>query len=384
MNLFEYEGKNLFEKYGIRVPRRVLVRSLNEIELAYRSIGVSDVVVKAQILAGKRGKSGGVKFCSTLQEVCEAVRMLLGSAVLGYKVKAVLIEEKLAIAEEHYLSISYDTAVRAPLFVYSSVGGMEIEDAPETALVRRLCDVRSIHAPGSQPFAAEAWKCFLAEDARVVEINPLVKTTNGEWYAADAKVALDDDAFFRHPEWKDVEPRTSLPRPPTEREKSAATIDEGEAYYRGTASKYIELDGDIAILFSGGGASIANMDALIKAGGKPANYTEYSGNPPREKVAALAHVVLSKPGLKGLWIAGGVANFTDVAETFHGIVDTLDNVKPSYPIVVRRAGPNEAEGMRIMNECAVRNGLSMKLFGKETSMSATAEVLMEMVKEQRA
>jgi citryl-CoA synthetase large subunit len=379
MNLFEYEGKNLFEKHGIRVPRRALIRSLAEVSSAYALIGVSDVVVKTQILAGKRGKSGGIKFCSTLEEVRSAVGSLLGTTLRGYEIKAILIEEKLAIAEEHYLSISYDTSVRAPLFVYSSAGGMEIEDAPESAITRRTLDVRSMDTPGIQPFAAEVWNCFLSEDARVVEINPLVKTVDGQWYAADAKVALDDDAFFRHPEWKDLEPRTSLPRPPTEREIAAAKIDEGEAYYRGTASKYIELDGDIAILFSGGGASIANMDALIKAGGKPANYTEYSGNPPREKVAALAKVVLSKPGLKGLWIAGGVANFTNVAETFQGIVDALDELKPSYPIVVRRAGPNEEEGMRIMKECGERNGLNIKLFDKETSMSETAGVLMGMV-----
>ena len=380
MNLFEYEGKNLFEKHGIRVPRRALVRSLDDIETAYASIGVADVVVKSQILAGKRGKSGGIKFCSTLEEVRAAIGSLLGTTLRGYEVKAVLIEEKLAIAEEHYISVTYDTSVRAPLFVYSSAGGMEIEDAPESAITRRTLDVRTVDTPGIQPFAAEAWNCFLAEDARVVEINPLVKTVNGQWYAADAKVALDDDAFFRHPEWKELEPRTSLPRPPTEREIAAAKIDEGEAYYRGTASKYIEMDGDIAILFSGGGASIANMDALVKAGGKPANYTEYSGNPPREKVAALAKVVLSKPGLKGLWIAGGVANFTNVAETFQGIVDALDEIKPSYPIVVRRAGPNEEEGMKIMRECGERNGLNIKLFGKETSMSETAGVLVGMIK----
>lgn len=379
MNLFEFEGKNLFEKHSIRVPRRALVRALHDVESAYVSIGVSDVVVKAQILAGKRGKSGGVKFCATLEEVRAAVESLLGTTLRGYEVKAVLIEEKLAIAEEHYLSITYDTSVRAPLFVYSSAGGMEIEDVQSEQIIRRTLDVRTLDTPGVQPFAAELWSCFLAEDARVVETNPLVKTVDGVWYAADAKVALDDDAFFRHPEWKELEPRTSLPRPPTSREITAAKIDEGEAYYRGTASKYIELDGDIAILFSGGGASIANMDALIKAGGKPSNYTEYSGNPPREKVAALAKVVLSKPGLRGLWIAGGVANFTNVAETFQGIVDALDEVKPAYPIVIRRAGPSEEEGMRIMKECAERNGLNMKLFGKETSMSETAGVLMEMV-----
>jgi citryl-CoA synthetase large subunit len=168
-------------------------------------------------------------------------------------------------------------------------------------------------------------------------------------------------------------------RPPTEREIAVKKIDEGEGYYRGTAGKYIEMDGDVAILFSGGGASIANMDALIKSGCKPANYTEYSGNPPREKVYQLAKIVLSKPGLKGLWIAGGVANFTNVGETFHGIVDALDELKPSYPIVVRRAGPYEKEGMQLMEDCAKRNNLNMRLFGKETSMSETAAVLASMI-----
>lgn len=171
-----------------------------------------------------------------------------------------------------------------------------------------------------------------------------------------------------------------LGRLPTERELDVKKIDEGEGYYRGTAGKYIEMEGDIAILFSGGGASIANMDALAKAGLQAANYTEYSGNPPREKVYQLAKIVLSKPGLKGLWIAGGVANFTNIAETFHGIVDALDELKPTYPIVVRRAGPFEEEGMRLMKECAERNNLKMQFFGKETSMSDTAEVLANSVR----
>ena len=121
------------------------------------------------------------------------------------------------------------------------------------------------------------------------------------------------------------------------------------------------------------------MDALKHHGLSPANYTEYSGNPPREKVASLAKIVLSKPDLKGLWICGGVANFTNVEATFQGIVDALDVVKPTYPIVVRRAGPFEKEGMALMKECAERNHLNMKLFGKEVSMSETAKVLAEMV-----
>lgn len=379
MNLYEYEGKELFQTYGIPTPKSVVVRSSAEATQAYQTLGVPTVVVKVQILAGKRGKSGGIKMCSSPEEVEAVAEALLGSSIRGYEVKTLLIEEKLDIIEEHFLSITYDTAERAPVLLYSSAGGMEIEDAPPEKIIRQVLDIRQPTLSLAIPFAQELWKCFLATDARVVEINPLVKTADGRWHAADAKVALDDDAFFRHEEWKKYESRSMLPRPSTERELAALKIDEGEAYYRGTASKYIELDGDIAILFSGGGASIANMDALIKAGGKPANYTEYSGNPPREKVHQLAKIVLSKSGLKGLWIAGGVANFTNIAETFQGIVDALDELKPTYPIVVRRAGPHEDEGMKTMKECAERNGLTMKLFGKETSMSDTAAVLMGMV-----
>ena len=208
----------------------------------------------------------------------------------------------------------------------------------------------------------------------MVEINPLARTTDNRWIAADAKIVLDEDAAFRHKDWESFEPRTMLGRLSTEREIAVKKIDEGENYYRGTAGKYIEMDGDIAVLFSGGGASIANMDALLNVGLKPANYTEYSGNPPREKVYQLTKIVLSKPGLRGLWVAGGVANFTDVAETFAGIIQALDEIKPSYPIVVRRAGPKEEDGMRLMKECAERNNLKMKLFGKEVSMSETAKV----------
>lgn len=376
MNLYEFEGKQLFKKYGIEIPHGILVRRGDDFEKKYQELGVTDVVVKAQVLSGKRGKNNGIKFCSSADEVTKACNDLFNLQIRGQYVAAVLIEEKLNIAEEHYLSITYDTNKKQPVLIYSKQGGMDIEDVSEENIEKTWLDVRGVELSVSTK--KSLWECFLAEDTRVVEINPLVKTADGRWVAADAKVALDEDAFFRHKEWETLEPRTMLGRLPTEREIAVKKIDEGEGYYRGTAGKYIEMDGDIAILFSGGGASIANMDALLKTGLKPANYTEYSGNPPREKVYALAKIVLSKPGLRGLWIAGGVANFTNVADTFQGIADALDEVKPSYPIVVRRAGPFEKEGMELMRACGERNGLKMKLFGKEMSMSETAEVLAEM------
>jgi succinyl-CoA synthetase beta subunit len=362
---------NYFDSYSIRRSDDVVQR--------YRELGITDVVIKAQVLSGKRGKGGGIAFASSEDEVKKSCAEIFNKEIRGQYVAAIRIEEKVAIAEEHYLSITYDTTKKQPVLIYSEAGGMDIEDVPEEKIIKQYLDIRNQSIESAIQLAQKVWECFLKEDARMVEINPLVKTTAGEWISADAKIALDDDAFYRHEEWKNLEPRTMMGRASTDRENEARKIDEGEAYYRGTAGKYIEMDGDIAILFSGGGASIANMDALIKAGLKPANYTEYSGNPPREKVHALAKVVLSKPGLRGLWIAGGVANFTNISETFQGIVDALDEIKPAYPIVVRRAGPFEKEGMELLRECAERNNLRIKLFGKETSMSETAEILARLI-----
>ncbi len=391
MNLYEFEGKKIFEKYNIIIPKGIVVRRGEDYTKTYKDLGFQEVVVKAQVLSGKRGKNNAIKFCSSAEEVKVACEELFKMQVRNQYVAAVRIEEKLDIAEEHYLSITYDTNKKQPVLIYSKQGGMDIEDVIDSQVEKKWLDIRQTDIELEIPYAKELWNCFVKEDCRLVEINPLVKTVDGRWVSADAKIALDEDAIFRHKDWDNFEPRTMMGRLPTEREIAVKKIDEGENYYRGTAGKYIEMparhasqgeaggDGDIAVLFSGGGASIANMDALLSVGLKPANYTEYSGNPPREKVYQLTKIVLSKPGLRGLWVAGGVANFTDVAETFAGIIQALDEIKPSYPIVVRRAGPKEEEGMKLMKECATRNNLKMKLFGKDASMSETAKVLAKMV-----
>lgn len=380
MNLYEFEGKQLFAKHGVATPKGVVVRRGDDFGKTYGELGIKDVVVKAQVLSGKRGKNNGIKFCGSAEEVTKVCEELFATSISGQYVSALLIEEKLRIAEEHYISIVYNTNAKQPMLIYSEQGGMDIEDVTEEKIGKELLDIRQETISSLFPFAQELWNCFLAEDTRQVEINPLIKTTDGRFVAADAKIAIDDDAFYRHKEWEALEPRTMMGRLPTEREITAKKIDEGEAYYRGTAGKYIELDGDIGLILNGGGASIANMDALISVGLKAANYTEYSGNPPREKVYQLAKVVLSKPGLKGLWMCGVVANFTNVKETFMGIVDALDEIKPNYPIVVRRDGTESAEGFILLEECAKRNNLKIKMFKKETGMSETAQVLADMIK----
>ena len=383
MNLYEYEGKDLFDHYGITTPKRAVLMRGESGSDAFKSLGLSKVVAKIQILSGKRGKNGGIAFCESAEEAESTVNTFFKQSILNQHTAAVILEEFLPIKEERYLSITYNTTTKQPMLIYSISGGMDIEEVPKDQIMMLNLDIRETPDFSSLGDVAETadklWSCFLGADARQVEINPLIITEDDRIIAADAKVALDDDAFFRHDEWQSYPERTMMGRPPTQREVAVKAIDEGEGYYRGTAGKYIELEGTVAVLFSGGGASISNMDALDQVGLSPSNYTEYSGNPPREKVAALTEIVLSKPGIQGLWIAGGVANFTNIRDTFHGIIDALDKVKPTYPIVVRRAGPFEKEGMQLIQECAKRNNLTMKLFGKEVSMTDTAKELAEMI-----
>lgn len=391
MNLFEYEGKTILSKYHIPVPKGAVFGFANEAALAVSSY---PVMVKAQVASGGRGKAGAVKSASNELELKETINSILRLKFGKEIVKSVLVEELLPIEKEYYLSAIYDTKSRAPAILFSPEGGMDIEETKSLLLavydltdfygsLERVSEKILPLVPEKQRFALKnvikaLMNAFMESDARQIEINPLVITKDGRFVAADAKVTLDEDATFRHEEWTFLEERNLLGLPPTERERAARKIDSGALAYRGTASKYIEMDGDIGVLFSGGGASITNMDALIKEGGKPANYTEYSGNPAREKVAALARVVMSKPGLKGLWICGGVANFTQIDETLGGIVDALREVKPKYPIVVRRAGPGEKEGQRIMEEAAENLGLTLKFFGAETPMGDTAKILINL------
>ncbi|OGL74316.1 hypothetical protein A3D72_04110 [Candidatus Uhrbacteria bacterium RIFCSPHIGHO2_02_FULL_57_19] len=384
MNLYEHEGKAILARAGIPVPRGVLVRSSEAVGAAHGSF---PLVVKAQVLAGGRGKAGGVRGVRSREELVVAVQNLLGSTLLGESVRSVLVEEVLPVAKEYYISVIYDQTAGRPAVLFSTSGGMEIEASHpprrfflDSTVGEKVSELVSEDERGELRKIIELLgDAFVGEDARQIEINPLVRTSDGRFVAADAKVALDDDAAFRHPEWSALEERTVLGRGPTDRERAARAIDAGPLAHRGTASKYIEFGGDVGILFSGGGASLANMDALLAAGGRPANYSEYSGNPPREKVASLARVVLSKPGLRGLWICGGVANFTQIDETLAGIVDALREVRPRYPIVVRRAGPGEEEGRRIMEEAARELGLTLRYFGAETPMTETAGVLMDMI-----
>lgn len=378
MILYEYEGKKILARAGIPVPTSQLLNSsTDQIGLKY------PVVLKAQVLSGKRKDAGGILFSDNDQETRDKLQTLFRAEINNENVEKVLVEEKIPIESEYYLSLSYDTDLRAPIITFSEAGGTGIEErGAQIFPINPLAIEKDLPDILEKEFLVSLIKLFFEIDATLLEINPLIKTTNGQYMALDAKIKLDDSALGRHKDWN-FPPRSAPGHTPTKREIEAKKIDEDD--YKGVAgSAFFDIDGDIAVMSSGGGASLTAMDALIKNGGKPANYTEYSGNPSREKVQKLTKVVLSKPSLHGLWIVGAVANFTDVYETLSGIIEGLRETekelgtKFEFPIVIRRGGPRDKEAFEMLRQV---KDFDLHLYGEETSISQSAEIMAKLAKE---
>ncbi len=385
MNLYEHEGKTLLRAHGIRTPNGILVSRTEEAAAAHAALGGKLSVLKAQLLSGKRAAVGAIAFLETSNDI---ERRFSEWEAKGWT--QALLEERIEARKELYISCLYDISAKGPLLLVGEEGGSSIESKKNVqrfkidprdpfASLKSIASALETVSPQLPAACEKIVALFFEEDARQVEINPLAECADGSLVALDAKIALDEAARGKHPEWSQYPPRAALGRPSTERERDAEHIDTGTEAHRGNAGTYFELSGDVATLFSGGGASLVNMDAMARLGVRAANYAEYSGNPPKEKVAALARIALSKPGLKGALIIGGIANFTNIQETFAGIAEALDGLKPSYPIVVRRAGPNEQEGLALLRACAERNGVRMELFGKDTSMESAVARLKELI-----
>lgn len=383
MKLFEFEGHRVLNKVGIQSPFFVVCSDLSEVEQARKRIKFP-IVAKVQVLVGKRGKGGGVKVCASEKQLMEFVNLHLGNEFGGEKVRFIALFEKVEIEKEHYFSISYDTVFKSPFILYSRFGGIDIEEVDRDSILKLPFDVfdgpsRKDLAQLGVPseFVLRLWDAFWRYDLRLLEINPVAQVGD-EFIAIDAKVILDDAGLLRQKDL-DVLPKGSLGAVPSERERLAKQIDAED--YRGSAgSSFLEFDGDIAILASGGGASLLVMDSLMFAGGKAANYTEYSGNPPREKVEALTKITLSKEGLSGCLVAGAVANFTDIYETLGGFIDGLRQVKPKpiYPIVIRRGGPRQKEAYEEIKKIAEKEGFDIHLFGPETPISVAVKKMVEL------
>lgn len=379
MKLYEFEGHKILNSAGVQSPFFVVCQNLQEAKKA-RAKFKFPLIAKVQVLSGKRGKNGGIVTISREAQLVEFAKAQFGHDFLGEKVRFIVLAQKVDIEAEYYIAITYDTAQKMPFLIFSQEGGVDIEDNTDSeSIVKvnidpmtgpRKTDFRKLPVPFD--FIEKLWLAFSNADARLVEINPLAKTKEGKFVALDAKVILDDNGLARH-EDLEVLPKGAVSAVPTEREIAAKKIDEAD--YRGSAgSAFIELPGDIAILASGGGASLLVMDSVTAAGGVPANYTEYSGNPSREKVEKLTVLTLSKKGLNGCLVAGAFANFTDIFETLSGFCNGLLKVRPkvTYPIVVRRGGPRQPEAYDMLRKLAKKHSFDIHLYGPETPISVAA------------
>ena len=377
MRLIESEAKTLLREGGIPVPRGILISSLQEVEEAYRTLGPS-VVLKAQVPVGGRRKAGAVAFPATLEELRDLSLSLLGSSVKGFPVEKLLIEEKAWVEKELFLAITYDMAEKGPLALLSLEGGVDIDvlaqQAPEkvvkypfdpsTGLLEfqareaisrlRLGGSDLLQVAGILHSAA---KFFFQYDATLVEINPLGRTREGRYIALDARIELDGDSLYRHPE---LEERYGIPRrqvsgrPSTPFELKAAEIDAMD--HRGVAGRMIEFDGDIGLLIGGGGASLTTFDAIRRHGGRPANYCEIGGNPSVRKLAELTKLILSKPGVEGIAVIMNIVSNTRVDLVARGVIKGCIEAgfEPGEKInLFRVPGSWEEEGFKILRKYQV-------------------------------
>lgn len=393
MKLYEFEGLELLKEAGIESPFFVVCKNLADVKAA-RSKFKFPIVAKVQVLSGGRGKHGGVKEISRESGLIDFANENFRREFLGERVRFIVLAQIVEFEAEYYISCNYDTSTSRPYILFSERGGVNVEEKNFDENFLRVdidpnIGVEKAHFkkwPVDFDFIEKLWQVFSGSDARLVEINPLVRFKNvgsdsgrAKFLALDAKVVLDDNGFLRHEGIK-VMPKGAVSAVPTERELQAKKIDESD--YRGSAgSAFVEMAGDIAVMASGGGASLLVMDALIASGGKAANYTEYSGNPSRDKVKKLTKVVLSKKGLSGCLVAGAVANFTDIFETLSGFAEALKVIKPDYPIVVRRGGPRQEEAYKMLSVFAKKEGVDIHLYGPETPISVAAKEMVRLSEE---
>lgn len=390
MKLYEFEGHAILKKGGIESPFLITCSDFSEIAQARKRLKFP-VVAKVQVLSGKRGKAGGIKVCTTEAQLNSFARQFLGKDFQGEEVRFITLAEKIEIEKEFYISITYDTGKKIPFLLFCEEGGVDIEEvkAKDPQKILRV-DINPLSGPSPKDlakifpkesnfsdFALRLWDVFWKVDCRLCEVNPLAQS-GGNLIAVDAKIILDDSGLVRHKNI-DILEKGAVSAVPTQRELAAKKIDAED--YRGSAgSTFIEFDGDIAVLASGGGASLLVMDALLAFGAKPANYTEYSGNPPREKVEALTKITLERDGLSGCLVAGAYANFTDIYETLAGFADGLLKIKPTpaFPVVIRRGGPRQQEAYEMLEKIAKKEGFDFHLFGPDTPISVACKKMAEL------
>ena len=363
MNIHEYQGKTLFKRFGVAVPRGIPCQTVDEAVAAAQSLGGSVWVVKAQIHAGGRGKGGGVKVVKSLAAVRDAATQLLGSRLVthqtgpgGQTVRRLLVEEGVDIRHEYYVSVLTDRRSQQVAIIASADGGMDIEEVAKRTPERihhelidplaglnasqagKVADAIGIPA-GSRAAAIDLlqrlFDCYQQCDASLVEINPLILEGNGAVRALDAKFVIDDNALFRQPDIQAM-------RDPDEED-----ADEIAASKFGLS--YISLGGNIGCLVNGAGLAMATMDTIKLFGGDPANFLDVGGGATTEKVTEAFKIMLHNPEVKGILvnIFGGIMKCDTIAE---GVIAAARETHLSVPLVVRMKGTNETLGKKLLQE----------------------------------
>ena len=381
MELFEFEAKSLLKKYGLTVPH--FYDLLDTWAPAY-DVNKFPAMAKVQILQGGRGKRGGVKLVNDRGELNAFIDKTRLTKFDGETTDKILIEEPITEQKKNlYVSLSFLYPYKAPVLTVNNQGGVEVDQAAsesqtfpidvinhtyDEAKVEQFLGLADSERETFRGTIKTLIECFITEDCRLIEINPLTLTTDDRLLALDAKIMTDDRASVRHSNRNSKLNQERKEQSLSELERSVIELN-SRAELGGSPCRYVELNGDVALLLSGGGASLLVFEQLLTANLKPGNYSEYSGNPRREKVEALTRVILSKPQQRGLLIAGGVANFTQIDESMAGVAAALVDFKPSYPIVIRRGGPGEEQAKEIMTKLAASHKLDLTWFGSETPLS---------------
>jgi succinyl-CoA synthetase beta subunit/citryl-CoA synthetase large subunit len=402
VRLFEYESKRILEACGVPVPKGQLVSSPDGAREAAEGLGGA-VVVKAQVLATGRGRAGGVRFADTPSEAAEVARDLLQLRIKGYRVDQLLVEEKLAISQELYVAAAFEERTKGCLMMASEAGGMDINEiaATDPGRIKKT----SVGAwVGLHPFNARElafglglqggtnavaqqlflglWDAFVTYDATLAEINPLVLTTDARLVAADAHIEIEDDSLFRQRERigaMGIVERDDNAKPPTEFEREALAIDKAD--YRGVAGRVVDFPGNLGLLIGAGGGSLTLFDAILRNGGKPANYCEVGGNPPVSKIYRLAKLILSKPGVRGLAVMTNVFSNSRVDFLARGVIKAMLElgINPAtYPLFFRSAGAYEDDAYAILRMYGVQ------YTGRETPFEEAARRAVRMIDEAQA
>ncbi len=355
MDLLEYQGKQLFAKHGVPVPEGRPAATVQEAVEAAEALGYP-CVIKAQVKIGGRGKAGGIKIAQDADEARRHATDILGMDIRGFTVHEIWVQRASEIEDEYYAGIVFDRSAKRPLVMLSTRGGVDIEavaaeDPGAIASLhvdplvgfkpfhgRRLAFEAGVAEDVVRPVAellACMYSAFVGEEAMLVEINPIVVTPQREVSALDAKVTLDDNALFRHPD------NAALTDP--------SAIDEQEQMAAQRGLTYVKLDGDIGIFGNGAGLVMSTLDVVTQAGGSPANFLDAGGGAKADSIAAAVEVILSDDKVRAVLfnVFGGITRCDEVAR---GIIDATAALEPKVPFVVRLDGTNDVQARRLLTD----------------------------------